>query len=156
MLFRSYTAGYVVYHPSGSNKRVAYFKKGDFKNLIEQGDYSIINKSEIPSKMSEGGAVEEVPNTVAEYNKKMAEFSKRLNTAESLWKMDDGKAYKKIIAERDAYYELTKKYWFKALNEAEKTSSDKYNIIKNMLKQINMFAKGGSIGSSFEYSIGGL
>lgn len=52
-----YTAGYVVYHPSGSNKRVAYFKKGDFKNLIEQGDYSIINKSEIPSKMSEGGSI---------------------------------------------------------------------------------------------------
>lgn len=51
-----FTAGYVVYHPSGSNKKVAYFRKGDFKNLIEQGDYSIINKSEIPSKYFDGGS----------------------------------------------------------------------------------------------------
>lgn len=112
-------------------------------------------KQNLKPKMMAGGSI---PNTVAEFNSKMNSFSKRLGEAEKSWKLDNGKAYKDIIAERDEYYQKTKDAWYSTLSEEEESGNmARYNVIRKMIDDAFGFEDGGNIDSfGFNYEIGGL
>jgi hypothetical protein len=99
-------------------------------------------------KMANGGGVGYiVPNTVSEYTEKMNDFSRRLGTAESLWKMDNGKSYKRVIAEQNDYYLKTKDAWYKELSEAEASGNlARYNVLLKMINEAFRYESGGGVG----------
>jgi hypothetical protein len=125
-------------------------------NVFKFDEYKISNNKSknwennemvsIVNKMAKGGNVFVTPNTVKEFNDKMKDFTNRLNTAESMYKLDNGKSYNKIIKERDDYYKKSKDAWYSALNEAEeKGNMGRYDVLKKMINNANMYAKGGSL-----------
>lgn len=122
----------------GNAYHIGQFRGRPFYDEVNQWLKSF-NKS-----YAKGGGVSDVPNTVAEFKAKMNSFTKRMNTAEGLWNLDNGKAYNDIISERDAYYQKTKDAWYSTLNEEEKRGNKaRYNIIRKMINEAFGFEKGG-------------
>jgi hypothetical protein len=146
--------------PIGSNKRNEFVYITD----IQDGDIQILSEEEVgkiylnynidKNKFAEGDVIKggvEIPNTVAEFKAKMNDFVKRLNTAESLWKLDNGKSYNNIIQEREEYYKQTRRDWYEELSKAEVSGNmARYNVLKKMVNEAFKFENGGGVEGRFK------